>query len=302
MSSFAADGKTVEADAAYRWNGTLSETGKLLANGHYRLRDYWDDGTSLADEKEIGQTGDKWDTELKLFRETKWRPNHKLLSTNVLNDDKSHTLTVFDEHEKPVVVSHMTNAVDQSTVIGYYPGTDKVRLRGSSAYYFTNIQFLRLDGTLELKMQISSSSVTLDHYDATGTKELLRQEWSFIRTEEYGMGTMTDFKISDLTEMDEAGLPSFSWHWNFRKPTVYITHEYNKVLDGIRWLSIYSWYRVSDGTLESADFTSADEKQNHVVKHAAEENIFPPAPPANELVVPEIEDIFPVPLPSRGMD
>ena len=301
-TKYGVDGVTPVVEIGFHSNGYRAMAGLRLDNGDYRTRTYFDDGLKLASEKVVGQIPDSYDRTPTLLKETRWNQNHQISLLNVLNKDDSRDVTTYDENGLVTEVSHLTSSVLGSTVAGYYPGTKTLRVRSTSTYYETDVEMFRKNGTLRMKLAISSSSVAITYIDLDGKRATLGQTWFFTRTPEDGIVTMKDFKIYTVTQMDADGQPYQQWDINTATgKQVWSIDLYNRVVDGVHWKEVYNFYD-EQGLLNRISYIPDDNSglERKMVDYKPEQGIRGSMPPSDLMFPPTIEGNFAIPYPQTG--
>jgi hypothetical protein len=229
--------------------------------------------------------------------QTKWDHKQRIVFTHLLNADKSRTLTSYDDDQTPLVVSHLVDGVNGSSVIGYFPGTKVVRIRSTSEYRNTSVDFFRPDATLSMHMDVNSAIAEFTFFDSTGTRATLYQEWSFDQEVQDGISRMKNLRLQEVTEMDQSGNPLCRWvFWAGGGRGLFSMSRFNVEVDGVRWDKVLNLYN-QNGFLTRVSYvplanSGIDRKPD---EHTQAEGIGAPAPPPSLLVLTPIDDIFAIP-------
>lgn len=304
---YGADGRTVIGQVSFRPDGTRELRGILLDNGNYQTTTYYGDGIARADLTIVGRSTDKWDDTKYVLNETRWYQDGKVSFTSVFNqDDKAQDIVKLDENGEQLEVAHLTRWTDGSKLVEYYPGTKNVRIKADSSIGGTNANFYRPDGTLAMFAQIFSSSASISLYDATGKKEVRQEILMFDRVETNGIGHIANARLYVLTEENDQSIPTREWTWTLDGKRIWKYEAFNVLVPNptagqppILCKSVAYFYS-DDGTLNDVMYSPADGKvQSWDVKGPAS-NARPPAPPAEMLVLPQLDPDLPVPYPQSG--
>ncbi len=280
--------------------------GRRLPNGDYETVTYFDDGLTRASLKVVGQGPIKWDHDPQLLSETHWYKDGKVAYTNILHDDMSRTVIALDERGAQVEIMQLPQYCDGATFVAYYPGTKQVRLQGSANVYETTALYYRPNGTLQLTEILSSTTLELIRWDATGKLKVLDQTWYFTRVTDNGVAKITNPVLSEVLEFDQNGKQTQQWSWfgSGESGRIWSYQTFNTVTAGpnpIPLKSRVNFYRQEDGTLQRTDFYPADSAiKDWFVEHAAAENLQPPPVPARDREFATIDLDLPIPFPQTG--
>lgn len=304
---YGADGKTLLGQVDFRKSGTREKRKMPRQKGGFETTSYYADGIARSDQIVTGHGPQDYDDDDMLLSETRWREDGSVSYTNVLNDDDSRSIVELDAQSRPLVVGHITNGLSGSTITAYFPGTNKPRILATSTYDTLTAKMFRPDGTLEVVVQLWSSSFNAVFYDATGKVETREGMWSFDRVSKGDAVTIANVHPTEIEKVDAQGNPVEEWHWQpgYSGPSMY--EQYNVTVPNpvagqppVLCKRTASFYR-QDGSLEKTDFMPADSSlKEWDVEHTPEEHLLAPQPPAYLLVPPAIDPALPVPEPYSG--
>jgi hypothetical protein len=180
-------------------------------------------------------------------------------------------------------------------IVAYYPGGKSIRMKASGDWYTTTATYYRPNHTRESVLSMSYGATTVDWYNETGTKILLRQIWFKTDVDQGSQPWMSptkhQYKLWYVEEKDRSGNPERAYTLYPDTATPQFIEQYNVKVPG-DWSSFL--YR-RDGTLELKTYHRSQRSDIAREEHSAAEGIVAPHVPANLLRVPSHldEDDFP---------
>ncbi len=297
-TSYSSDGKTPVLQLAFRTDRTRLRVSSLLTGGSYETVSYYKDGVAPASAVVIGQGPAEWDGATELLSDTEWREDGSVSHSNVLNPDNSRTIQDFGAHKELLELSHITAYVDGSTVVGYFPGSNRIRLQSKSTYFDTLASMFRTDGTLSVTFDLNAVFLEVTYYDKSGRTALLQQLWYFTKAlDQNGVAKIANLQLYSVTEMDSKGSPSKEW--TFRDAVIWSYESFNtNKASGApaTCAELTGFFSATDGSLQGAFCRplSSDPGEFAVSAAFLPDRHAPPIP-ANDLVVPSIDQNLPIP-------
>ena len=170
-----------------RVDGTRLQLTNVSADGAKSIIDYAEDGFTVVGETLIDPPSCCGGPLLKSQQRWLADAQHSLVYSDLTDKDGKRTKTKFDgDHQIlwTMMCPQRECYVSGTTVTGYYADTHKVRFESQSTYDLDEAKYYREDGTLWYDSKIMPSSNDITFYDATGTKQVLEQ--NFFRHDETG--------------------------------------------------------------------------------------------------------------------
>lgn len=167
------DGKTPLRDSAYKIDGTLAQTGRLLKNGDFEIVAFFD-GHKFSRRQILERVGGEW---LTSFEEVRDRQS-RVISKSQLDRQRSLLVkTYFDESGRATSEESWVRSRNAVSVL-QFASDNTVTKRTVQTVGMTEVTTFRPDGTrAEIRRWESKLSyLTVEKFDVAG-KILFRQEW-----------------------------------------------------------------------------------------------------------------------------
>ncbi len=287
--AYAVDGETLIGDASYSAAGIRTSSGSLQPDDMYRVRGFFADGVNI--EREAWYAPNPFgDHERKLAREDIHREDKSLFSQNLANDDGTHTITWYDRQKQTLKVKHEGIRPVISSIVAYWPGTQKIRMQSKSDYTGTEAEFFDEQGLRTSTMNITTYSVVVQYYGKDGQTVKFDQTWSISRTP----GAKPSFDLQHVSERDRDG--NATRELTFDGGKLKEDNRTGVTIGGIEYTSVTMKYN-SDGTFESVDLhPRAGEPAKSATAALALHSRIPP----RELEADLSEDLPLPPLPTES--
>jgi hypothetical protein len=300
---YAANSDLVVDEQQFRYSGTLSLHTVSDDRGGQHIEGFGLDGRRLTREVVISPRQEKWDDPV-LQREDRWTDDdrHALLYENQIKPDKSRTVTRWDDDGQTLMVMvEPESGVYGTTIVGYYPGTNKKRVEGKATSSM-DANYYRLDGTLDHTLGLSAGFLSVDYFDPTGKTKVLEQSFRRTRVTVDGVRKSV-YNLYWVKEFGPKGEDVREFTYGYDSPGLGAIELDNVTINGQPFAEVDYNYDKETGFLTMVRYWKtmghgADIEEPHNVS----EKIAPLPVPASDITMkinPD-EDDLPVPPPQQG--
>lgn len=302
--TYAASSDTVVDEQLFRYDGTPMQHTVSDEMGGQHIWGYGTDGKTLVREVVIAPREYKW-AEPVLQKEQRWTDDarHAMVYENLVKPDKSRVISRWDETGLLVMlVTQPPSGVYGTTVIGYFPGTNKLRVEGRATSSMDASYYRLVDGTLDHVLEISPGMLTVKYFDSTGKK--IRREQAWWRTRETVDGVRKSvYLLYWAKEFAPDGTQQRDFTYQIRGPQLGFIELDNVQINGQTFAEVDYNYDKDTGYLTMVRYWKttghgADIEEPHKLD---EKIVAPPVPSVDiKMGVDPDEDDLPVPPPQRG--
>jgi hypothetical protein len=303
VRTYASSSDLVVDEQQFRYNGTLLLHTVSDDRGGQHIEGFGLDGERLIREVVIAPREEKWDDPV-LQKEARWTDDdrHVLVYENLVKSDKSRTITKWAEDGQTLMVMVVPESgVYGTTIIGYYPGTNKKRVEGKATFTM-DANYYRLDGTLDHTLGLSPGFLTIDYFDPTGTIKLREQSWRRTRVTVDG-DRKSVYKLYWVKEFGPKGEALREFTYGYDTPGLGAIELDNVTINGQLFAEVDYNYDKDTGFLKMVRYWKtmghgADIEEPHELS----EKIKPLPVPAIDITmsIDPDEDDLPVPPPQQG--